>query len=1053
MRGVIEAAVKRGRTSISVLLLILVAGAVAYQGIPKEANPDVNIPNVYISLHHDGISPEDSEKMLVRPIEDAVRAIDGVKEISSNAFQGGGFVLLEFTAGFDIDQALDDVREEVDRAKKDLPEDSDEPTVSEVNLSLMPVLVVTVAGDVGERELLRYARRLRDEIQAIAGVLEANLTGGRDELLEVIADPVALGSYGLDAVEVLQIFNRSNRLVAAGKLDSGTGSFPIKVPGLFKSAADILNQPVKVNGDAVVRMGDLAMVRRVLKDRTRVARLNGKPALAIEVSKRIGENIIETNEKVRAVVAAETADWPEGVTVSFSNDESRRIRTMLSDLQNNVTSAILLVMVIIIAALGLRSAGLVGIAIPGSFLLGILALSNLGLTMNIVVLFSLILAVGMLVDGAIVVTELADRNMANGMDRRRAYIEAAHRMSWPIIASTATTLAAFMPLVFWPGIVGEFMKFLPITLIATLSASLLMALIFIPSLGGVIGKTVSRRAPDPTENAIASGRVSGAYVTVMSRLLRHPLKILLVAAGTLVGVQTYYATHGNGVSFFPDVEPETATVMVHARGNYSVDEQLKLVMGMEREILDVGGFQSVFLVVGRQSGAGRAIAADVVGQFTLEFKPWDARDASANDILAEIRQRSRKFPGVKVETSFPQAGPPTGKPVQILFKSRNPNILPQVVAAARAKFESTPGLLNIEDERDVPGIEWRVVVDRAKAAQFGVDVALVGQYVKLITNGMRVSSYRPDDSREEIDIVARFPEAYRNLAQLDQFRIQSARGLVPASNFTRLEPHPKVGVIKRVDAVRAIKVMADVEDGFLPADKVTELRQWLETTALPPGVSYEFKGEDEEQAKAQAFLVKAFSIALFIMAIILVTQFNSFYSVFLILSAVIMSTIGVMIGLLVTGEPFDIVLTGIGVIALAGIVVNNNIVLIDTFDYIKRRRLASLDRPWTREDGMEAILRTGAQRMRPVLLTTVTTILGLIPMVLQTNIDFITREVSIGAPSTQWWTSLSSAIVFGLAFATLLTLVVTPAALMVRENVQTRRQRRRRALNPAASTT
>ena len=276
---------------------------------------------------------------------------------------------------------------------------------------------------------------------------------------------------------------------------------------------------------------------------------------------------------------------------------------MLSDLQNNVTSAILLVMVIIIAALGLRSAGLVGIAIPGSFLLGILALSNLGLTMNIVVLFSLILAVGMLVDGAIVVTELADRNMANGMDRRRAYIEAAHRMSWPIIASTATTLAAFMPLVFGP-IVGEFMKFLPITLIATLSASLLMALIFIPSLGGVIGKTVSRRAPDPTENAIASGRVSGAYVTVMSRLLRHPLKILLVAAGTLVGVQTYYATHGNGVSFFPDVEPETATVMVHARGNYSVDEQLKLVMGMEREILDVGGFNRCFWWL-----AGKAAAA------------------------------------------------------------------------------------------------------------------------------------------------------------------------------------------------------------------------------------------------------------------------------------------------------------------------------------------------------------------------------------------------------------------------------------------------------------
>ncbi|MEC7674044.1 MAG: efflux RND transporter permease subunit, partial [Pseudomonadota bacterium] len=336
-----------------------------------------------------------------------------------------------------------------------------------------------------------------------------------------------------------------------------------------------------------------------------------------------------------------------------------------------------------------------------------------------------------LVDGAIVVTELADRNMANGMDRQSAYIEAAHRMSWPIIASTATTLAAFMPLVFWPGIVGEFMKFLPITLIATLSASLLMALIFIPSLGGVIGKTVARATPHPGSGEIASGRGSAAYVAVMSRLLRHPLKILLIAAGALVGVQTYYATHGNGVSFFPDVEPEIATVMVQARGNSAVDEHLPLVRGMEREILAVGGFQSVFLAVGRQSGGGRAIAADVVGQFTLEFKPWNERTATAAEILAEIRRRAGKFPGIKVETSFDEAGPPTGKPIQILFKSRNPDILPKVVAAARAKFESTPGLLNIEDERDVPGIEWRIVVDRAEAAQFGVDVALVGQYVKL----------------------------------------------------------------------------------------------------------------------------------------------------------------------------------------------------------------------------------------------------------------------------------------------------------------------------------
>lgn len=1052
MKAIITAAVAHSRTTLSALLLILIAGSLAYVNIPKEATPDVNVPIVYVNLHLEGISPEDSENLLVRPIEEAVRSIDGVKEIRSKARQNGGSVTLEFSAGFDIDQAMLDVQKEVDKAKAELPENADEPTVNEVNLSLAPVLIVTVSGDVNERELLKRARTLRDEIQAIDSVLEAKITGSRDELLEVIIDPTAMESYNLDASEVLSIFSRSNRLVTAGNLDNGRGRFPIKVPGLFETAADILNQPVKVDGDSVVRLRDVASVRRVFKDRTNIAKLNGQPALALQVSKRIGENIIDTNKAIRRTVNAEIANWPASLKVTFSQDQSNFVLTMLKDLQNNVLSAILLVMVIIIGALGVRSAGLVGLAIPGSFLLGILALSNLGLTMNMVVLFALILAVGMLVDGAIVVTEQADRNMAEGADRKDAYINAAHRMSWPIITSTATTLAAFMPLIFWPGIVGEFMKFLPITLIATLLASLLMALIFIPTLGAQIGRPNKRAssATDNDDNALAQSIVAAGYVALMRRVLRHPFKVLMLAALTLVSVQIIYQTYGNGTSFFPDTEPENAKVFVHARGNLAVQEQLNLVLQVEQEIRSIDAFDSVFLVVGSQSGS-QQLAADVIGDFTLDFKPWDQRAQTADQILAEIRKRAAKFPGITVATKYDSAGPPTGKDLQLLLKSQDPDQLPDLVAIARAKFESMDGLINIEDERDIPGIEWRVAIDRDQAAKFGVDVTILGQYVRLITNGMKFTDYRPYDSDEEVDIVARYPEKYRNIMQFDDIRIQTSRGLVPINSFTRKDAYPKIGEIKRIDGFRAMKVLADVEMGLLVSDKVTEIRAWLESQPLPNGVSYEFSGEDEEQAKAQKFLVNAFSIALFIMAIILVTQFNSFYSAFLILSAVILSTIGVFVGLLVTNEPFDVVMTGIGVIALAGIVVNNNIVLIDTFDHFKRQRLQTQGGAWSAQDGLETVLKTGAQRLRPVLLTTFTTILGLIPMVLQTNIDFVTREVSIGAPSTQLWVSLATAIVFGLVFATILTLVVTPSALMAREIVadwRSRRLQRRRENTP-----
>ncbi|NVJ92066.1 MAG: efflux RND transporter permease subunit, partial [Methylocystaceae bacterium] len=502
MKNAIEAALGHARTVLLTLALILIAGTVSYQNIPKESDPDINIPIIYVLATHDGISPEDAERLILRPLEQQLRTIEGIKEMRATGYEGGGNVTLEFEAGFDADQAMDDVREKVDLAKSDLPDETDDPTVHEVNLSLFPVLVVTIAGDVPERSLVKVARDLQDSIEAIPTVLEADIAGDRDEMVEIIIDPAKVELYGLTPSAAIGAVTGSNKLVAAGSQDTGQGRFAIKVPGLYETVFDIMEQPLKVEGDSVVKLGDIAEIRRTFKDPTSFARVNGKPAIAIEVSKRTGENIIETIERVRQVVTEEQQAWPdalkENLHVSFSQDRSNQIRTMLTDLQNNVLSAILLVMVVVVAALGLRTAGLVGISIPGSFLAGILVLSFMDMTLNIVVLFSLILAVGMLVDGAVVVTEYADRKMIEGLHRRSAYKLAAQRMAWPITASTATTLAAFLPLLFWPGVVGEFMKFMPITLIATLSASLFMALIFVPTLGSLWGKP-SEAVPELSE--------------------------------------------------------------------------------------------------------------------------------------------------------------------------------------------------------------------------------------------------------------------------------------------------------------------------------------------------------------------------------------------------------------------------------------------------------------------------------------------------------------------------------------------------------------------------
>ena len=1119
--NIIDFALSKARVFVGILVFIIVSGSATYITIPKESTPDVNIPIIYVSLSQTGISAEDSERLLVKPIEDEVKSVEGIKEVRSTAYSGGGNVLLEFDAGFNADQAMQDVREKVDRAKGDLPDEANEPTVSEVNISTFPILLISLVGDLPDRALQDLAVELQDDIETISSVLEAKIGGKRFEQVDILIDKTALESYGIDLQILINTVQQNNMMVSAGGQDTGDGSFDIKVPGLFENIEDVLNTPIKTSGDSVITFRDIASIKRTFEDRQSYANVNGLNSVTIQVSKRIGENIIETIDEVKKIVSKTSSNFPQNVNVLYSQDQSKGIKTMLNSLQNNVIAAIILVLIIILGALGVRSGLLVGLSIPGSFLSGLLALSIMGFTINIVVLFALILSVGLLVDGAIVVVEYADRKLKEGLSIVDSYAEASKKMALPIISSTATTLAAFIPLIFWPGLAGEFMKYLPITLICVLTSSLFMALLFVPVLGTVLNNLariflqiiipaifsiivfnlisygsdyislsylsipvtiikfllsiitfififswIIPKIYKLTENKIMSSEeisesakilssesnVSvlnikgfiGVYVKIINFLLNHPAKVLISAIVVLIAVNFSYTRIGAGVEFFPSVEPDLAKIVVFARGNLSVEEKRDYVQRVENIILQIQNrnneFKSIYSLSGNISEQSES-SEDFIGSISLEYNDWNKRRPSLV-ILNEILNATKTIKGIKVETREQEGGPSSGKPVNIKLTSSNKNLLLLESEKLKKFIDKYPDLMNIEDNLPAPGIEWEINVDRKQASKFGVNISSIGNVIKLATNGLKLGEYRPDDSNDSIPMYLRYPNEGRTLDTINNLRISTQNGLVPISNFVDIKAANTKGNIVRVDSKNAINIQADVKPGVFADFKVKELEYVLGITDKAPfirgklmsdlprykldkNIRAELIGENQDQKEAQAFLTKAFSVALFMMLMILLLQFNSFYSGFLILFAVVMSTAGVLIGLMITGQAFGIVMTGVGVIALAGIVVNNNIILIDTFDFLKNKT----------DSVKEAIIKTGAQRLRPVLLTTTTTVLGLLPMVTMTNIDFVTREVTRGSPDTQWWVQLSTAIVFGLIFATILTLVVTPSALMLKENV------------------
>ncbi|MBI1393207.1 MAG: AcrB/AcrD/AcrF family protein [Alphaproteobacteria bacterium] len=1047
MNALIDAAFSRVRVVLTAMVVLILLGLSAYKSIPREAEPDIPAPFVLVTAPLPGISPEDGERLLVRPTELELQNVEGVEQIDSIAYDGAAQIIVEFKTTIDVDQAVLDVREAVDRAKAEYPDDAEEPTVTEFNTqNQFPILTIILSGDAPERALYRTAQRLKDRLETIGGVLEARLTGARDELIEAIIDPETLESYGLNELEVANAITSNNRLITAGSVDLDDSSFAIKVPGLIKTAEDLMSVPVRSNGEDVVTIGDLGEVRRTFVDRTGYAIFNGEPAIGIEITKRAGFNIVETIEQAKLLVEADAETWPVTVHYAFLGDRSVMVKDNLEGLTSSVMTAVLLVMIVIVAALGLRSAVMVGIAIPTSFLIGFLLLSLFGYTLNMMVMFGLVLAVGMLVDGAIVIIEFADRRMAEGADRTTAYAEASKRMFWPVITSTATTLAAFFPFLFWQDVTGEFMKFLPLTLIFVLTASLVVALIFLPVLGSVFGlprwakdalkvkgKTDGATSLDIEEvDPTTLDNLLGRYARLMASLVQRPILVMTAATVVLGLCILSFRIASPDVEYFIRSDNEEVLLIVLARGNMSAQQKIELVEEVAARVEGHPAIESLYLQTGPTFGRSTDIPAEAIGQVGIDLLNYSERQHS-RVLVEEFRKLVADVPGALVEVRQREGGPPIGKDVQVEISATS---FDRMVAAAKRVREhvetatlpingvETPVYMDNEDSLPLPGIEWSIEMDRALAGQYGLSVQQAGAMLQLVTDGLLVDRVRPDDADDEIDVRVRYPEKNRNIFALDAVRVQTPNGSVPITNFVQRTAEPQVDRIVRRDGKRVIDVKANANTLFegreVSQDQaINEMKAWLAETDLGPGVSATLKGADEETAAAAAFFEAAMVASLFMIAMILLLEFNNFYHSALTLTAVIFSVFGVLLGVALSGQYLSIIMTGVGIVALAGIVVNNNIVLIDTFQYLRGRGLSV----------EVAVIRTATQRLRPVMLTTTTTILGLLPMVFELNVDFAAGVISRGSTTSDWWVLLSSAVVYGLAFSTVLTLVLTPVLL------------------------
>ncbi len=1079
-----DTAVKKSTTVVVLALIIIINGVYAYFNLPRENEPDITIPYVFVSTSYRGVSPTDMETAITIEIEKKLKGLDGVKQIHSISSEGLSSINIEFVTGTDIDKAVQDVKDKVDEAKGELPNDlEDDPVVFEVNLSEMPIVIFSLSGTCGLPCLKRIADDLEDEIEAVGGVLEVNVTGGLEREIRVEVDPEKLAYYGLTITNFQDAVYSENQNTSGGAIRLGDGRFQLKVPGEFKTPEEMYGLVITIRDGSPVYLKDVATIVDGFKEETSRSRLNGREAVNISVKKRTGENIIKISEAVDKIIEADKATWPSGTEIAKVLDKSDDIKNMVADLENNILTGLCLVLIVIFLVMGIRNALLVSLAIPFSMLLSFTVLYVMGITLNLVVLFSLTLALGMLVDNAIVIVENSYRFMEQGIPRREAAMKATAEVAYPVIGSTLTTLAAFSPMLFWPGIMGEFMSYLPLTLIVTLSSSLFVAMIINPAMISIFMKVkhkgvekITLSAAEVSENVNKPVEIKGFFLTryraALVRALDMPFTITFTAVCILIlMVQVWLLVVGlrKPVEFFPDLQPNGIYVNVDVPEGADIDYIDQITSRVEYALSPVetatdgspvnpemtplnaltpqsyelpGGsevkspsnmtnIENIYMKATVESGGSSAFEANTPNHIGVRFRDMKDRYRSSAVDIEEIRKRVANIPGGIVTIEKEAEGPPTGPPINIEVSGANFSVLGQIAKQIRDVLETIPHVEDIRDDyvEAIPSVQ--VEVDRQKAALFGLNTNAIGFALKSAYNGLEVSSFREGD--DDYDITVQLKESDRKVVDvLNELMLPTPSGqIVPLSTVAEIKFSGTLGDINRIDYNRTVTVKANVDETKIPGPVVrAEAEKMLAAVVLPPGYSAKFTGENEDQQESQEFLFNAFMVALLLIFLILVSMFNSISQPFIIMTSVILSLGGAFLGLALFSQPFGIIMTGVGVISLAGVVVNNAIVLIDYTNKLRERGYELRD----------AVISAGATRLRPVILTAVTTILGLIPMVTGISFDFHSFSISWVSESSQWWRSMAVVVIFGLMVATFLTLIVVPTLYYLIERASHIRQ-------------
>jgi multidrug efflux pump len=1001
------------RTTVAVLgLLIVVLGVYSYRSLPLESFPDIPIPHILITTTYEGVSPEDMESSVTMKIEKELNGIRGVKEVRSSSAEGLSMIDVEFTPDVPTDVALQRVRDKVDMAKGELPQDAKEPVIKEISLAEFPIMYVSLSGDVSPVQLKEIADRLQDALEAVPGVLKVDVVGALEREIRLEFDPDRVALYNLNIPEILALIPSENVNISAGGLETQGTKFNVRVPAEFVTPDEVDYLLLTVKDGRPIYLTDVARVSDTFKDRATYSRLNGTENVTLSIQKRAGANIVQVADTIKAVLDGARQQVQGGVTFDITMDMSKDIRNMVADLENNILAALVLVAGILFLFMGWRPSTIVALIIPLSMLITFLLLQMLGHTLNMIVLFSLVLVLGMLVDNAIVIVENIYRHMQLGYSRVQAAILGAREVAWPVTTSTLTTVVAFLPLMFLPGIMGDFMKYLPITLSIGLMASLFVALVFNPTICS--SWAGSSAPPRDREHWFLRG-----YRRFQQVGLDNPAMALVLSVCLLVGLGMLYAKIGKGTEFFPNSDPLRAMIDVRGPQGTNIRETDRIVRLIEQRLQPYKPWiKHVITNVGSSGGMDLVASAGGphLANVTLVFEDYAERTRPSMDVIADIRKAIADIPGAEIKVDREKDGPPTGAPVTVRIIGEDFKELERLSEQAETLISSVPNLVGLRSDLEATRPELAFVVNRRNAMLLGANTAMVGNFLKMAVFGWKVGTYRKFN--DEYDITIRLPlENRANVDDMLRIRMPNAAGQsVPLSSLGQFEYRGGFGTINRVNQKRVVTLTADTE-GRLSSEVLADVQTRLKGLSLPANYQIKYAGEKEQEDESRVFLSNAFVVALLLVTLVIVIQFNSLMVTFVIMTTVILSLIGALLGLLVCGFPFGIIMTGIGIISLAGVVVNNAIVLLDYTRKLQERGMGLV----------EAAAEAGVTRLRPVLLTAGTTVIGLIPMATGVSFDFHTLTWATKSESSQWWNNMAVVVIFGLTFATILTLVVVPS--------------------------